>query len=146
VTDWAGSVLTGTALCVQELALPHQIRSMTFPNPKTLFLGFSTSEYGIVSLSTATPSLSELFVPASVPVSSNAPSGGLGLPGLGGLGGLALKTGGYMGIGGIGRVARNSVVHVGKGEVIILRESMPRSPIPSYLQLSRVSHRLGRLS
>jgi hypothetical protein len=96
---------------------------MTFPNQKTLFLGFSTSEYGIVSLSTATPTLSELFVPTSAPIPTSSHSGGLVLPGIGGLGGLALKTGGYMGIGGIGRVAKNSVVKVNKDEVFIVRES-----------------------
>ncbi|KAH8929300.1 hypothetical protein BT69DRAFT_1236094 [Atractiella rhizophila] len=62
--EWAG---------VSELALPHQVRSLTFPTPTTAFLGFSTSEYGLVTIpppthpTDATPppmTLGDLFAPS----------------------------------------------------------------------------------
>ena len=131
-----------------EVALPHQIRGMAFgegEQGKKLVAGFSTGEYGIVSLpslsSTANakdaPSqaiLGELFTP-TVPTGiaqslqpSNAPSG-LGALShygerFGGIakatGGLAKATGNVMGLGVLGmgtkKIEKNLVVAVGKGK------------------------------
>ena len=119
----------------QEVALPHQIRSLTFPAPSTLILGFSTSSYGKVALpsinapNSAQPTLSDFAVTADEAVAQSSPSAapaatdksGIAFGGLASLGGLALKTGGYMGLGGIGRVAKNQVISTGKGELVVVR-------------------------
>ena len=88
-----------------------------------MVLGYSTNSYGSVNVPTPGSAdalqLEELLIP-SMPASTEvATTGGA----LGGLGGLALKTGGYMGLGGIGRVDRNNVISVGRGEVLITRDS-----------------------
>lgn len=119
----------------KELVLPHQVRSIAFPSPHSLFLGYSTSEYGTATLpyirepsSKDPPKLSESFVPSLAQQSSLSSSAGssashaLGaIPGLGSLGGLAAKTGGYMGIG--GKVDKNIVVKVKSNEVLVLKEN-----------------------
>lgn len=120
----------------QELALPHQARSITFPTPSSVILGYSTSSYGIVTLPATSSkdlaTLAELPVPtlaasaATLPAQAKESGSGLGLPGLDRLGGLAMKTTGYMGIGGIGRVARNDVLSVGGGETLVVREGACR--------------------
>lgn len=122
----------------QEVSLPHQVRSIALPVPHSVFLGFSTSEYGTISLpyvqdtkNTEQPKLSELFSPTpSHQQSSMSSSGGgasashtLGaIPGLGTLGGLAAKTGGYMGL--VGKVDRNLVVKVKTNEVLAIKENI----------------------
>lgn len=124
----------------QEVSLPHQVRSIAFPLPQSLFLGFSTSEYGTVTLdsSSGQPVLSDLFTPTfpSSPQStlhsrlfgtsvSPPGSGGLPLPSLSGLGGLAAKTTGYMSLGLVGstKVERNLVVKTKSSEVIVIKEN-----------------------
>ena len=123
---------------LQEISLPHQVRSLAFSLPNAITLGFSTGEYGNVTLpyiynarSTKAPTLSEAFTPdfSTVSTSSSlaasttsASSHTLGaIPGMGTLGGLAAKTGGIMGIG--GKVDRNTVVKVKSGEVLVMKES-----------------------
>ena len=125
--------------CQKEVSLPHQIRSLAFPLPQSLFLGFSTSQYGTIVLpyisnpsSNAPLILSELFTPnipsntVSASTTSSSAAGSTGshlgtIPGLGGLGGLAAKTGGYMGLG--SKVERNTVVKVKEGEVLVQRDN-----------------------
>lgn len=75
-----------------ELALPHQIRGMAF-DERALVAGFSTGEYGVVSLpvpgSTAAPTMGELFsvaLPTAIDQKSRAGSVTLGGFGLGALG------------------------------------------------------------
>lgn len=129
----------------RDVSLPHQVRSIAFPLPHTLFLGFSTLEYGIIKLpslansSSGAASLGELFKadfntppPIAIATTSSGDAGNsaqsgttLGaIPGLGALGGLASKTGGYIGFGGIGKVERNAVVKTKSGEVMILKDDM----------------------
>ncbi|ORY62729.1 hypothetical protein BCR35DRAFT_308965 [Leucosporidium creatinivorum] len=103
-----------------ELALPHQIRGMAFDERK-IVAGFSTGEYGIITLPAAkaaaseAPSLGELFTP-TMPAVEKAKAipaglGGLGnVMGLGALGGLSL---------GAKKLEKNGVVAVpraGKGK------------------------------
>ncbi|KAK9894896.1 hypothetical protein P389DRAFT_211571 [Cystobasidium minutum MCA 4210] len=119
----------------KELSLPHQVRSIAFPLPHSLFLGYSTSEYGTALLpyiremdTKEGPRLSESFASPSPSQSGLASSSGssashtLGaIPGLGTLGGLAAKTGGYMGIG--GKVDKNIVAKVKSNEVLVLKDN-----------------------
>ncbi|KAI5477615.1 rab guanyl-nucleotide exchange factor [Pseudohyphozyma bogoriensis] len=103
-----------------ELALPHQIRGMAFgegEKQRKIVAGFSTGEYGIVSLPSPGksapaggagagagegPTLGELFTPALPPAllaaasatsTSAAPAQASKSAGLGGFGGLAKATG-----------------------------------------------------
>lgn len=123
-----------------ELALPHQIRGMAFTLPPDdpaakLVAGFSTGEYGIISLR-GTPSLGDLFSPImptavtaavasslEASASSSRASASLGLAGYTktGLGGLAKVTGSAMGLSGLGnlklaarKIDKNGVVAIPK--------------------------------
>lgn len=109
---------------------------MAFPLPHALTLGYSTGEYGNVSLpwiqqprSSKAAVLSEAFSPDfSIIASSSTSIAGttshsLGaIPGMGTLGGLAAKTGGIMGLG--GKLDRNIVVKVKAGEVLAMKENV----------------------
>ncbi|GAA5871131.1 hypothetical protein JCM1840_007600 [Sporobolomyces johnsonii] len=79
-----------------EVSLPHQIRGMAFEGRK-IVAGFSTGEYGIVTLpplegkgAGEAPVLGELF---SLPLPIAEKPTKTGVPGLGGLGGLGLGAG-----------------------------------------------------
>lgn len=41
---------------LQEVALPHTPRSLAFPSPTTLYLGYSTTEYAILTIPLASSS------------------------------------------------------------------------------------------
>ncbi|KEI41687.1 uncharacterized protein L969DRAFT_85502 [Mixia osmundae IAM 14324] len=103
-----------------ELSLPHQVRSMTFPNPETLFLGYSTQTYGLVKLrpnsKSNQPLLSEVNLSGLMANATAGQSATLGL------GGLAIKTAGYTGIGGIGRVQRNLTATIRQDEMLIVQD------------------------
>lgn len=116
----------------KEIALPHQIRSLTFPKPDTLILGFSTSSYGRVILPAKSnmqskPVLEDFVLPSMDSVQSPTSSSASpavappekSIPGFSslGLGNLTL------GLGGIGRVAKNEVLSTGKGELLVMRDS-----------------------
>lgn len=112
----------------KELALPHQIRSLTFPTSNSIILGFSTSTYGRVRVSlgqSKTPLVLEDFVLPSKPSNASQTNASGNSSGGFGLGSLAL------GLGGIGRVAKNEVLSTGKGELLVLRDSKLISTLPS---------------
>lgn len=74
-----------------EVSLPHQIRGMAFDG-RRLVAGFSTGEYGVITLSPLEgkgagqpPTLGDLF---SLPLPLAERPSRTGVPGLGGLGGL----------------------------------------------------------
>ncbi|KAJ8293712.1 Vam6/Vps39-like protein [Rhodotorula toruloides] len=74
-----------------EVSLPHQIRGMAFDG-RRLVAGFSTGEYGVITLSPLEgkgagqpPTLGDLF---SLPLPLAERPSRMGVPGLGGLGGL----------------------------------------------------------
>lgn len=122
------SWLDGTWLPPREVALPHQIRGMAFgesAGARKLLAGFSTGEYGIVSLpplartgtSTArnaaadtVPTLGDLFSPPIPPAVASAAAVAAAGPGSSlssygeRFGGLAKATG--TGLGGLGGLAK----------------------------------------
>lgn len=126
----------------QEVNLPHQIRGMAISetsNGKKLVAGFSTGEYGIVSLQTASrtrdsvqATLGDLYnLPQPTIIPSSTSNSGASTPlGLGALGsygerlgkatgGLAKVTMNYAALGnlslGAKKFDRNIVVAIGKG-------------------------------
>ena len=141
----------------QEVALPHQIRGMAFSEGeqgKKIIAGFSTGEYGIVSLpalssqgagspTSSQPVLGDFFqatIPtglalASVANPSNASLGALSHYGerFGGIakatGGLAKATGNVMGLGVLGmgtkKIEKNLVLGIGSGTSTAAIESTP---------------------
>ncbi|GAA5915260.1 hypothetical protein JCM8208_004517 [Rhodotorula glutinis] len=99
------SWIDGTWSPQLEVPLPHQIRGMAF-DQRRLVCGFSTGEYGVVTLppldtdvgaaSRAQPVLGDLFsLPLALP---ERPSRASAVPGLGGL------SSGLSGLGGLGNV------------------------------------------
>lgn len=137
-----------------EVGLPHQIRGMSFGEmgqSRKIVAGFSTGEYGIVTLPPSTGEtgvavLGELFSPPIPPVvlaslaSVPTTSGGLGALGsygerLGGLakagtgmgfGGLAKATGSVMGLGALGGLSLGGKKVDKNGVVLVPRGSRNR--------------------
>ena len=109
-----------------EVALPHQVRSMTFPTSDNIFLGFSTGDYGVVSLATHgnAATLGELFQAPSKPSAAHATTSRMttgAVSSITGLGSLASKTGGYMGLS--SKVDRNPVTKLRNNEVMIFKDT-----------------------
>ncbi|GAA5890028.1 hypothetical protein JCM6882_009206 [Rhodosporidiobolus microsporus] len=109
-----------------EVSLPHQIRGMAFTEEGSkIVAGFSTGEYGIVTLSTpdeeggkATADLGELFTapfPVAVEPKTGSLRGAASLPGFGALGGLGSAVGFGALPGALGKkLEKNGVVGVPK--------------------------------
>lgn len=151
------SWIDGTWNPPMEVGLPHQIRGMSFGEmgqSRKIVAGFSTGEYGIVTLPPLSPGtgdagiavLGELFSPPVPPVvlaslaTVSPPSGGLGALGsygerLGGLakagtgmgfGGLAKATGSVMGLSALGGLSLGGKKVDKNGVVLVPRGSRNR--------------------
>ena len=94
-----------STLALQEVALPHSARVVTFLNPDTACFAYSSTEYAIFSIST----MSAVDVVTPLPVTSSK----------GTLTGLT----GYMTLG-LGAKAKPAVVQAGDSEALIAKDSM----------------------
>lgn len=125
----------------REVALPHQARSLCFPTPLKIFIGYSTGDYATVALPSpigggdaTAPSLSESFVPPVIAAigtaaASTAPTAAdtSSLTGSFGLSSLAAKTGSLVSLGlTSGKVSRNTVLKVGNpnAEVLAVKDGL----------------------
>lgn len=82
-------LLTSYLLDLQEISLPHSPRSLAFPTPTSLFLGYSSTDYSILSIPLARSS----SVFSNPPQSSNSNSTSSSLLGIGTLVPLNSSTG-----------------------------------------------------
>ena len=97
---------------LQELALDHTPRAISFPTPHTVTLAYPPPDYAVLSLTTM--GLTEFVLPATSVVTANTGmSMGMGMGALSGLGG-------YMGL---GSKAKQAVVKIEDGEVPIPKDS-----------------------
>ncbi|KAG9103535.1 Vacuolar morphogenesis protein 6 [Ceratobasidium sp. 370] len=106
----------GEAQPVKELALDHTPRAISFPTPHTIAMAYPPPDHAMLSLTNM--ALTEFVLPATNTVTQNAGmSMGMGMGmGMGALSGL----GGYMGL---GAKAKQAVVKIEDGEVLIPKES-----------------------
>lgn len=103
----------GEAQPVKELTLDHTPRAIAFPTPHTITMAYPPPDNAVLSLTNM--SLTEFVTPATTAVSTNPGGMGMGM-GMGALSGL----GGYMGL---GAKAKQVVVKIEDGEVLIPKES-----------------------
>ncbi|KAG8793698.1 Vacuolar morphogenesis protein 6 [Ceratobasidium sp. 428] len=104
----------GEAQPVKELPLDHTPRAISFPTPHTITMAYPPPDHAVLSLTNM--ALTEFVLPATNTVTQNAGmSMGMGM-GMGALSGL----GGYMGL---GAKAKQAVVKIEDGEVLIPKES-----------------------
>ncbi|KAG8682591.1 Vacuolar morphogenesis protein 6, partial [Ceratobasidium sp. 394] len=104
----------GEAQPVKELALDHTPRAISFPTPHTITMAYPPPDHAVLSLTNM--ALTEFVLPATNTVTQTAGmSMGMGM-GMGALSGL----GGYMGL---GAKAKQAVVKIEDGEVLIPKES-----------------------
>ncbi|POV99157.1 hypothetical protein PSTT_13970, partial [Puccinia striiformis] len=114
----------------KEISLPHQIRSLTFPTPLTLFLGYSTGDYATIkisiSASTINHQISDPFPsPISTLTKNDTPSSPPPKTG-GTLSSLAFKTVSLGTLTGTAKVAKNSVYKLGgnRNEIVGIKEQI----------------------
>ncbi|KAG8694933.1 Vacuolar morphogenesis protein 6 [Ceratobasidium sp. 395] len=104
----------GEAQPVKELPLDHTPRAISFPTPHTITMAYPPPDHAVLSLTNM--ALTDFVLPATNTVTQNAGmSMGMGM-GMGALSGL----GGYMGL---GAKAKQAVVKIEDGEVLIPKES-----------------------
>ncbi|KAF8604609.1 hypothetical protein BDV93DRAFT_537690 [Ceratobasidium sp. AG-I] len=102
----------GEAQPVKELVLDHTPRAISFPTPHTITMAYPPPDYAVLSLTTM--GLTEFVLPATSVVTTNTGmSMGMGMGALSGLGG-------YMGL---GSKAKQAVVKIEEGEVLIPKDT-----------------------
>ncbi|KAI9600846.1 hypothetical protein H4Q26_000640 [Puccinia striiformis f. sp. tritici PST-130] len=114
----------------KEISLPHQIRSLTFPTPLTLFLGYSTGDYATIKISISSSTINhQISDPFPSPISTltknDTPSSPPPKTG-GTLSSLAFKTVSLGTLTGTAKVAKNSVYKLGgnRNEIVGIKEQI----------------------
>ncbi|KNF04168.1 hypothetical protein PSTG_02519 [Puccinia striiformis f. sp. tritici PST-78] len=114
----------------KEISLPHQIRSLTFPTPLTLFLGYSTGDYATIKISISSSTINhQISDPFPSPISTltknDTPSSPPPKTG-GTLSSLAFKTVSLGTLTGTAKVAKNSVYKLGgnRNEIVGIKDQI----------------------
>ncbi|PLW47262.1 hypothetical protein PCANC_12409 [Puccinia coronata f. sp. avenae] len=134
----------GQWLDPKEINLPHQVRSLTFPTPLNLFLGYSTGDYATIKLTipynSHQPIIHQISEPFPSPIShlitraitdspSPIPNSSTPPPKVNSLSSLAFKTTSglvTLGLTGQAKVVKNSVIRLGSPthEVIGIKDQI----------------------